>query len=150
MQRRMLGALGSLLILACLSSAQAMKSGGSADQALKDLETKWIAASLKSDSATVGEILADDWTGTTAEGKVQTRGEYLAMTKKSKLTRSVAGDMHVRMLDQDAAVITGTWSGAGTDQDGKKFDTMERWSDIFVKKDGKWKCVSSHSSTVKK
>ena len=150
MKRKWLGTLSCVLILASLVVAQAGKSGsGSTEQALKDMESKWAAASLKSDAAAVGDIVSDDWTGINPEAKMQTRAEMLNQTKKSKLTRSAVSDIHVRMLGADAAVVTGSWSGAGTDVAGKKFDTMERWTDVFVKKDGKWKCVSSQSTTMK-
>ena len=143
-----LGILGAMLLLTCAVAAQG-KTGGT-EQALKDMENKWAAAGLKSDAAAVGDIVSDDWTGTNAEGKVQTRADMLGVVKKSKLTRSAVSDMHVRMLGGDAAVVTGTWSGAGTDETGKKFDSTERWTDVFMKKDGKWKCVASQSTAVKK
>jgi ketosteroid isomerase-like protein len=150
MKNKTLWALVSLVILTGLALAQAGKPAGGIDQALKDMENKWAAASLKNDAAAVGDIVTEDWVGVNAEGKVQTRADMLGDVKKSKLTRSAVGDMRVRMLDADAAVVTGTWSGAGTDASGKKFDTTERWTDVFVKKDGKWKCVASQSTTSKK
>ena len=143
-----LGILGAMLLLTCAAVAQA-KAGGT-EQALKDMENKWAAGSLKNDTAAVGDLLSDDWTGINAEGKIQTRGDMLADMKKTKLTRSAVSEMRVRILDADAAVVTGTWSGAGTDPAGKKFDSTEHWTDVFMKKDGKWKCVSSQSTAVKK
>ena len=143
-----LGILGAMLLLTCAAVAQA-KAGGT-EQALKDMENKWAAASIKSDTATVSDMLSDDWTGLNPEGKIQTRGDMLAEMKKTKVTRSAVSDMRVRMLGADAAVVTGTWTGAGTDPSGKKFDSTQRWTDVFVKKGGKWKCVASQIGDVKK
>src|SRR5205085_9800886 len=53
-------------------------SGKNTEQALKDIEDKWAAASLKSDADTIGSIVADDWTATSAAGKVQTKAEMLS------------------------------------------------------------------------
>lgn len=150
MKKKTLWALGSLIILTGLALAQTAKTAASTDMTLKDMETRWAAAALKSDPAPVGDIVSEDWTGISAEGKMRTRAEMLSEVKKSKLTRSTVSDMRVRMLDNDAAVVTGTWSGGGTDQNGKKFDTTERWTDVFVNKNGKWKCVASQSTTVAK
>src|SRR4051794_30429581 len=108
----------TLLVLAMstMSLAQAGKkteakaAGKSTEQALKDIETKWAAASLKSDADAMAAIVADDWTANTPDGKVQTKAEGLEMTKKSKLTKSASSDMKVRMLGTDAAVVTGTWA----------------------------------------
>jgi len=144
MKRRILWSLAAVVLLSGMAVAQGT------EQALKDMENKWAAASLKNDTAAVSDMLADDWSTISAEGKVQTKADALAEIKKAKLTKSAVSDMRVRMLDADAAVVTGTWSGAGTDGSGKKFDTSERWTDVFVKKDGKWKCVSSQSTTAAK
>jgi hypothetical protein len=149
----------TLLILAMGSVAlgQASKkteskpaAGKSTEQTLKEIENKWAAAALKGDSEGVSAVVADDWSGTTPEGKVQTKSEMLEDTKKAKLTKSEVGNMKVKSLGSDAAVVTGTWSGAGTGADGKKFDTTERWTDVFAKKNGEWMAVSSQSTTVKK
>lgn len=151
MRKTALGLLGVVLLLAGGAWAQATaKTAASVEMSLKDLETKWAAAALKSDSVAVGDIVSEDWTGINTEGQVRTRGEMLAEVKNSKLTKSAVSDMRVRVLDGDAAVVTGTWAGAGTDPGGKKFDATERWTDVFVYKNGKWKCVSSQSTTVKK
>ena len=148
--RKISFALCAVVLLACSAAAQAKAAGGGAEQALKDMETKWAAASLKSDPAPIAEMVAEDWTGVSPEGKVQTRADMLSEVKKSKLTKSAVSDMRVRMLDADAAVVTGIWSGAGTDPAGKKFDMSIRWIDVFVKKDGKWKCVSSQATAIAK
>jgi ketosteroid isomerase-like protein len=51
--------------------------------------------------------------------------------------------MKVNMISPNVAVVTGIWSGAGTDAKGQKFDTTDRWTDVFVNQNGKWKCVAS-------
>jgi ketosteroid isomerase-like protein len=94
--------------------------------------------------------VADDFVGVSVEGKVQSRADLMAEAKRSKVTRSIASEMRVRILGPDAAVVTGIWSGAGTDPAGQKFDIVDRWTDIFVRKDGKWKCVAQQSTIVPK
>ena len=85
-----------------------------------------------------------------AEGKTISRAQSLDDTKKSKLTRSEVSEMKVRMINADVAIVTGVWTGAGTDAKGQKFDTSERWTDVFANQGGKWKCVASQNSTIKK
>jgi ketosteroid isomerase-like protein len=149
----------TLLILAMstFTVAQAGKkmeskpaTGKSTEQALKDIENKWAAAALKGDTQTISAVVSDDWSGTNPEGKTQTKSEMIEDTKKAKLTKSSVDDIKVKSLGGDTAVVTGTWSGAGTGADGKAFDTTERWTDVFVKKNGEWKAVASQSTTVKK
>ena len=50
----------------------------------------------------------------------------------------------------DSAVVTGVWTGKGTDGTGKAFDGKERFADTWVKMpDGKWQCVASASAPMK-
>lgn len=150
MKKTFLRTLGLVMLLSSLLAAQAGKAAGGPEQALKDLENKWSNAFLKGDAATIGDTLAEDFVGVSAEGKVQSRADILSEAKKSKVTRSTVSDMRVRVLGPDAAMISGVWSGAGTDPAGKKFEATSRWTDVFVKKDGKWKCVSSQSTSTGK
>src|SRR5213079_1680706 len=137
-----------LFALGTFALSQADKKMGSksapaksTEQTLKDIETKWAAAGLKSDADAIGSIVADDWSGTNATGKVQTKAEMLDDTKKSKFTKSAVGYMNVKSLGADSAVVTGTWTGIGVGADGKKVNTTERWTDVFVKKNGQWQAV---------
>ena|SRR5215471_15345194 len=156
MMKRLLGLVSLMLLLSTFAFAQAdkkaseKKGGGGVEQTLLDMERRWGAASLKSDPAAMQDILADDWSSITAEGKMVPRAESLENMKKSKLTKSELTEMKVRMINPDTAIVTGVWTGAGTDEKGQKFDTSERWMDVFANQGGKWKCVASESSTIKK
>ena len=46
------------------------------------------------------------------------------------------------------AVATGVWRAKGT-ENGKPFSETERFTDTYVKMAGEWKCVATHSSTMK-
>ena len=146
MMRAVAGALALLLVVPVLSVAQTKTP----EQTLMDIEHSWAATSLKNDVKTLDGILAANWTGTTAEGTVQTRAESLASTKASKFTKSEVSGMKVMVLNPTTAVVTGIWTGLGTDAKGMKVDTSERWTDVFVLQGGTWKAVASQSTTIKK
>jgi uncharacterized protein (TIGR02246 family) len=139
-----------LLAQASQKALTPAQAGGGVEQALLDMERKWVAAGLKNDATTLAEILADGWSSVSAEGKVMTRAETLEDVKKTKYTRSELSDMKVRMINGDTAVVTGVWTGLGTDGKGQKVDSSERWTDVFANQGGKWKCVASHNTTIKK
>src|SRR5215472_1957913 len=157
MMKRLLPVIAMILLFStwvlpqdAQKKAAEKKTGGNVEQALLDIERKWAAAALKSDAAVIEDFLADSWTTVTSEGKKLTRAESLDNTKKSKLTKSEVSEMKVRMVDVSTAVVTGVWTGAGTDEKGQKFDTSERWTDVFTNQGGKWKAVASHNTTIKK
>ena len=132
------------------AASSAPKAGGGVEQALMDIERKWAAAGLKSDGAALEDILADSWSGINAEGKIDTRAQAIDNMKKSKMTRSDLTEMKVRTIGSDVAIVTGVWTGLGTDAKGQKVDTSERWMDVFANQGGKWKCIASESTTIKK
>ncbi|HYN05759.1 MAG TPA: DUF4440 domain-containing protein [Vicinamibacterales bacterium] len=155
--KRIFSALSVLLLLSTSLLARAdtkavtpTQAGSGVEQALLDLERKWVAAGLKNDAAALADILADSWSSVSAEGKLITRAQTLEDVKKSKFTRSEVSDMKVRSINADTAVVTGVWTGVGTDAQGQKVDTSERWTDVFANQGGKWKCVASHNTTIKK
>ena len=73
----------------------------------------------------------------------------MARTKKAKWVTNELSDMKVA-VHGDSAVVTGSWTGNGTDGAGKAIDTKERWVDTWVKTaSGKWQCVASAAATIK-
>jgi hypothetical protein len=130
--------------------AQTKPAAGGPEQALIDIEHRWAATSLTGDVATLETILAANFTGTTADGGLETRSQVLERTKASKFTKSASSGMKVMLLNPTTAVVTGIWSGVGTGSKGEQVDTSERWTDVFVNQSGAWKCVASQSTTIKK
>jgi ketosteroid isomerase-like protein len=153
--KRLLSVFAMIALVTGLSFGQAAKkaegkAGGGVEQALMDMEKAWNVSALKNDVAGVDAILADTWSGISVEGKAVTRAQSLDDVKKSKLTKSEVSEMKVKMINADTAVVTGVWTGVGTGSKGEKVDTSERWTDVFANVGGKWKCVASQSSTIKK
>ena len=46
------------------------------------------------------------------------------------------------------AVDIGDYKEIGTDKDGKPFERLSRFTNVWVLKEGKWQCVSGHASSV--
>ena len=49
----------------------------------------------------------------------------------------------------NTAIATGGFKATGTDDAGKAMENNEVFTDTWVKLNGKWQCVASHSSNVK-
>jgi ketosteroid isomerase-like protein len=91
--------------------------------------------------------VADDWIAITPDGKSQTKAERATEIKTAHTTSAKLGDMKVRVFG-DTAVVTGT-DDETTVQDGKKSSDHYVWTDVFVKRNGKWLAVASQTALIK-
>ena len=130
------------LSLACLSYAQ------SVEQTLKQLEHDWSQASLKRDLATLDKIMADDWVSIDFQGRTVTKSETIANLKSGLPATQAAGigEMKVRVFG-DSAIVTGSDTEKSSVK-GKDVIDKYLWTDVFVKRDGRWQAVASQSTKV--
>ncbi len=142
--KRLLTVASLILATGVLSFAQS-----SIDKTLMDLEDQWVKAALASKGEALAPLLAADFVSVQSDGRTATKAEYVAMTNKGKWQVSEVSDMKVQ-VHGNAAVVTGMWTGKGTDGMGKAVDAKERFADTWVKMpDGKWQCVASASAPMK-
>lgn len=153
--KRLLAAGAIVLLSAGGAAAQppAAAGGGTATgtvaQALTDLENRWAKASKASDGDAIAALLSEDFVAIDADGSMHNKADVVARTKKAKWTTNEIGDVKV-IAHGSSAVVTGSWTGVGTDGAGKPVNARERWADTWVKMaNGKWQCVASASSPIK-
>jgi len=131
-----------------MSSKTEMHMGGMmVEQHLKEMEDKWVKASLASDGDALIPLLSEDFININSDGSVLNKRETMERMKRSKMEISELSDVQVT-AHGDSAVVTGVWTGKGTDSKGKAFAGKERWADTWVKKNGKWQCVASASAPI--
>lgn len=136
----------ALLMLAMGATAPAQTG---VEQALMDLERQWVKAALAGNAAMLAPLLASDFVSVQSDGTMQTKTVYVAHATKGKWQVNEVSDMKVQ-VHGDSAVVTGIWTGKGTDGAGKAFDGRERFADTWVKmSDGKWQCVVTVGVTMK-
>lgn len=138
--------LGSSVLL--VAQAPAQPKAGSAEQELIRLENEWGEAILKRDVATLGRLLADDFKFGEPDGTVTTKTQLLDFIKTGDwaATSIVCEAMQARVYG-DAAVVEGLNTEKsrfkGVDSSGQY-----RWTDTWIRRDGRWQCVAGHSSKV--
>lgn len=145
------------LVLLTLNVVMAQQPGaragghasGTVAQALMDMEHQWAKATHAGDGNALAPMLAEDFVALDADGSMHGKSDVVARTTKAKWATSEIGDMKV-MVHGDSAVVTGSWTGSGTDAGGKAVNVMERWADTWVKMaNGKWQCVASATAAIK-
>lgn len=154
--KQLLATVGIVLLTAGgLIAEQAGKPGAAPQgdaavtKSLLALEDQWAAASKASNGDALAPLLADSFVALDTDGTMHSKAEVIARVKKAKWVTNELGDMKVT-VHGDSAIVTGTWTGNGTDGTGKAVNAKERWVDTWVKTaDGKWVCVASASAPMK-
>ncbi len=113
---------------------------------LMKLEYEMTTASLNGDISTLAPHIADNYSGTGADGITQNKNELLASTKADKRTKSwKISDAKLVSLSDDSAVLT--YIQSQTFRNGQTF--RARITDTFVKKNGQWLVQAEQQTLIK-
>ena len=150
----MLSSARLLLVLVAMAVVRPVTALPAQDAVAKQLmgfEDQWGAASLKRDGATIGRMLADDFTFVRPDGSSADKAKTVADVNNDT-KQYVSGkntDYKVRVYG-DAAVITGLWTVMSKAETGTVTRRI-RWTDIWVRQgDGRWLCVAGQSAIVER
>src|SRR6266851_5635238 len=111
---------------------------------LMKIEGEITSASYDGDISTLASYIADDYSGTGADGKTQNKNQVLADAKQDKVTRSwKITDGKLVSYDGDSAVLT--YVQSQTLRNGRTY--RARVTDTFVKRDGRW-LISAEQQTL--
>jgi hypothetical protein len=118
------------------------------EQELIDLEKAWTEAVVKRDLAFFDRITADEHTLTAPDGTVMTKAQQVALVKSGEYTVTSAVQDAIKVwIYGDVAVVTGLCTEKSQFK-GKDSSGQYRWTDTFIKRDGRWQCVATHASKV--
>lgn len=147
----------SLVICLCsiMQTASQANRDGSIEQQLMQMERDWSAADLKHETAVISRILADDYIGIDGRGIITSKAQEIEEAAapapgmppppRQIIAESVT-DMKVRLYG-DAAVVTGR-AIEKVQSNGKELEIQYRRTTVYVKRQGRWQCVSFHGSRI--
>ena len=139
----------SLFLILCSLIAVAQHSDPRENKLLI-LERMWNEAQVNRDSAALDALVASRFVNTEWDGQVSDKQRFLADIKDPLFKPSSLTIQDVKMnFFGDTAIVTGTYHAQGA-YHGKPFDHVGRFTDTWVLDSGKWQCVASHTSLIKK
>ncbi len=120
----------------------------SAEQELITVEQQWKQAVIDRDRAALDQFYASEYISTDSEGLVWNKRQDIEIDTAgaSRLTSFKFEDLRVQVYG-DVAVVTGRLFTAGV-MAGAPSQNLSRFTDVFVKRDGRWRCVATHSTAV--
>ena len=131
-------------------SGQAAAQSDPRESKLVVLERLWNEAQVNRDSASLDALVAERFVNTEYDGDVSDKTKFLSDIKDPLFKPTAATIQSVKVnLFGETAVITGVYRTKGTYQ-GKPYDHLGRFTDTWIAENGKWQCVASHTSLLKK
>ncbi|MBA2354088.1 MAG: nuclear transport factor 2 family protein [Acidobacteria bacterium] len=123
---------------------------GSAEATLMQIERDATAAIIKRDVKAITPLMADDYVFTGPDAQVQTKAQFIADLSSGDLAleASEIQDMKVRVYGE-TAVVTYATTDRGTYK-GRDIGGRYRWTDVFVRRGGRWQLVSAQGTAIPK
>ena len=138
------------LLLALGSVAMAAQQADPRENHLLVLERLWNEAQVSRDSAALNALVSSRFVNTEWDGELTNKQKFLAEIKDPHFKPTLLTIQDVKMnFFGETAVVTGVYHTQGTFQ-GKPYDHVGRFTDTWVQDLGKWQCVASHTSLLKK
>ncbi|HEY8188375.1 MAG TPA: nuclear transport factor 2 family protein [Pyrinomonadaceae bacterium] len=157
MQRILAAALMTILICMVANAQATAKEAkdSKVEQTLMQLERNWSAAYLRHDTAAIDRILADDYVGIDGRGVMTNKAQEIEDAKGPKpgepepaflILDDTITDMKVRVYGNVS--IINRRSVEKVKIRGKETNVEYRRTTVWVKRDGRWQCVSFHGSRI--
>ena len=144
--------LNRLLIIAtlCLATVSAWGQESSEAANVRALEIK-IAEYYKAHQVDAfAPLLDEDFVITFEDGSIYGKTGYLSYSASSSTHVDLVElpEMKIR-VHGDTAIVTGIYHEKGVDAQ-RTYDYRDRFTDVWMKKAGKWRLVAAHYSVPKK
>jgi ketosteroid isomerase-like protein len=114
------------------------------------MEQDWNDADMNGDASWYERNVADDYTSVSSRtGTLSNKAEDVADARahKNKLTSAVLSDLDAR-VSGDTAVVVGVNHVKGMDDKNQAFDRRIRFTDVYVKHDGRWLVWATQGTVI--
>ncbi len=139
-----------LILIAGCGRGLAQEDAG---QAVQKLERAWLNAYEEHDEKAMDAIVADDFTITFPNGAMQTKAQIMSSIKRPRPPGAQAMKFHTEEVRArvygDTVILTGRVV-TEHQRDGQTASKEEqRYTDTYVRRNGRWQVVASHLSNAK-
>lgn len=113
------------------------------------LEQDWNNALMKRDKAWFEKYYASDFSGisSTSANLANKAQEIADIVNDKGLELTETTDMNIR-VEGNMAVVTGVFRTKGKDDKGVAYDRRARYTDTWIKRDGRWQAWASQGTVI--
>jgi ketosteroid isomerase-like protein len=139
-----------LLCMAVLPFAVCRAQESSETSEIRTLELRLLDCYKHRQVEVFAAVLDEDFVITFEDGSTYSKTGYLSYSASSstRIESAEIPEMKIR-LHGDTAVVTGVYHEKGIDSQ-KSYDYHDRFTDVWMKKSGKWRLIAAHYSVPSK
>jgi hypothetical protein len=137
-----------MLVFVVPPSAAQNRPVKSDQEMLIELEQGWNEAFYSRNVAFIDKVLADDFMATYDDGTIGDKAKELSMAAEfnQQVESSVPDAFRIKVYDK-TAVVHFVLNVVGIKK-GERSKLTLRYTDVWVWRDDRWQCVSTHSTKV--
>jgi uncharacterized protein (TIGR02246 family) len=113
-----------------------------AEQEIRELLRQYDTAQTRHDASFFEWVESDDFVLTLSDGRTMTRAEDIAAMMASTQDATYTTDDVQVQFEGNVAVVTGRMT-ATSQGNRNSYSPSWRWVDLFVKRDGRWRIIST-------
>lgn len=137
------------IAVVAIMGATALTQDSATAAALADIEQRLASSILTGDRTAYEQVLSDDWSVINTDGQILGKAQVvreLFVTGDRRLETIKVDDIRVQSFG-DFAVVTGRTAATGTFK-GTRASVTLRFTDVFVRRGGRWQIVASQGTLV--
>jgi ketosteroid isomerase-like protein len=142
-----MSAVAVLIAASTLLSVSTFAQGADDEQLLKNIEQQLARAWRQRDRAFIDDVLAPEWSVTQADGSVLSRSAVLGTFFDAVVFDSNVVDDVTVALFGDTAIVRGR-TAVSAKLNGAPVSARIRFTDVFIRRNGRWQVVASHASPL--
>ena len=143
-------AIGVVLASAIIAVAQESHWGDASDPTVKMIvasERTW-AESNCAPQASLKDIIADDYQGTSPSGKRSTKADAITTDTNNLHRECTLEDVKVKFFGANLAMVYGSEYSLVKGGDGKEFKRCLVWTDTWLRRRGRWQIIAAQDTSV--
>ena len=135
------------VVFSAMGSMCSQDDAGSEAEVVK-VAKKFEQAIIKNDPDEIGSFLADDWIVIGPDGAIIDKARFLSVIKSGELSHEAMDSEDTRVRVYGTTAILTALTSSKARYMNTELSTRERATDVYVKRDGKWRCVITQLTTV--
>ena len=139
-----------MVSMSLLAACNQFSAQGKPEDQLRAANAEYDQALIDGDAAVLNRYYTEDFQIIDDKGAVHDKQNQVQfMTQQVDLLSARGDDVKVTMLGPESALVTGRFSGRYRYK-GKEEDFTERYTSVWVRKDGQWRVRHEHASLLPK